>query len=801
MHRFSALLSALFLGQCLYAQEYRITGFVKDKDGQAMPVANVSLLNATDSTWIRSELTDDEGKYQFTNAAGTYIVDVQLLGYLAQRQVVKLTADMQLPDFKLEQTNAALKEVVVSGRKQVIEQGPGKTILNVDASVTSTGSTAYDILKRSPGVTIDMEGNVNMQGKQGVLVLINDKPTYLAGKELEAYLKSLTGDNIAQIELITQPSAKYDAAGNAGIINIKEKKQKRQGLNGNLSSTLVQGVYLYTPHSVSANYNTGKLNVYARGSYFLSTSYLKSRTKRQLFDDAGNVVTDMDVDFFVKETLSDYALKTGMDYTFNEKTNAGLMINGAYHPNVETDITISRINDMATGASYSNYSLGDKGFLGKRMEGNLYLNHTFSKSHSLALNADALYNGRKYRQYISSSHYDVSPGIAPQDRNIRSKQPFVTDAVSLKADYTGSFSNDYKLEAGLKSALVTVDVDALFDVYEDGWKYEPLRSNHFKYTENINAAYASLNKSYGEKWKLQLGLRAEQANITGHQMVQQEQFDRSNISFFPTAYASYKLNEKNQFELNYGRRIGRPNYRMLNPFAEYAQQYFYETGNPELLPVFTNNIELKHSLGTLLTTKLSYSITNGTINTIHKTEPATGATYTTLENNGYERSAGFSVQLYHKLTAEFEMTLSANSSYTGYGGIVDERDTFVTAWSNSFAVDTTARLGKGWTAELHADCGTPGGRESLVKEWGGWFNYSAGVSKRVLKDTGTITLSMQDPTHTSGTWTRITGDKVISKSDIEWNSKQFIVSFNYRFGANKESREQKRSAMDESGRM
>lgn len=701
MHRFLFIWCYLVFCSHVYGQPFLIEGTVRDNKAIPLETATVSLLQAKDSSWISSELTDSMGYFYFHSMAGKYILDVQLEGYSRLKVPIAITGNMQIADIFLVKQSEALKEIVVSSRRQYIETGQGKTVLNIAGNTNTAGANAYDMLKRSPGVTIGMDGNISMQGKQGVVVYIDDRPTYMAGKDLEDFLKSLTADNIAQLELITQPSARYDAAGNAGIINIKQKKQKKQGINGSLISTIAQSVYPYTSHNGSLNYNTGKFNLYTTGGYLINTSYLKTKTTRVIMNDAGDTASNIRTDYFIRETLSDYFLRTGVDYTVKDGLTTGVMLVGVYHPNEETDRAVTAIADHTTSTTYSNFSLADKGFIRKRAEGNVYLNGKISKDHNLRLNADYLYNKTSYRQYLSSRHYNVSAGgSSPGNIDIRSKQPFITDAISLKADYTGKVG-DVSLESGLKHSSVVVDVNAIFDVYHDNWVHDTIRSNHFIYHEQISAAYISANKNLNERWKVQIGLRTEQAVIRGEQVVQHQSFRTNKLSLFPTAYIAYAANEKNQFDLNYGRRIERPHYRALNPFADYSLLYFYEKGNPRLLPAFAHNIELKHSYDKFITTTANYNRTRGLFYRVQKRDSATGGVYLTPENNASSHTVTMSLQVYKKLIEQFELTVSGMGYYSAYDGSINGEDIHTTAASGNVALDTVSRFKNGWAIQTN----------------------------------------------------------------------------------------------------
>lgn len=694
----------------------------------------------------------------------------------------------------------ALQEVNITTTKKYIEQGVGKTIVNIGASPTSVGSNVLDALRKAPGVLVDGTGNITMQGKQGVMILVDDKPVYLAGAELAEYLKSFAADNIASLELITQPSSKYDAAGNAGIINIRTKRNKKEGFNAAYNGDVGQGVYGNTHHNLTLNNNSEKLALTAQASYLYNTGYIRIKTQSDIKDDGGNILTSNNRDFTIKESLHDDYGRLGADYTFNEKTKAGLEVSGIYHPNTEEDILKMSVQDRTTGDVSYTTSVAQKGFIRRHLMGNGYLKKNLGKDKDLMVIGDYLQQARNARTYLVNTTVDERGTPLPSDAPLYLDRPFFIQAGSLKADYTQKLPKDIALEVGVKSSAVYMDNDAQFRVYDGGaWQPDPTRSNHFTYNEYIQAAYISVAKDLNTKWKAQAGLRAEASNISGNLLTTGERFTRDALYLFPTVYLSYKPNEKHSFELNGGRRIDRPHYSQLNPFLDYNGQYNYSTGNPRLLPEIAYNAELKHSYNSEITTTLSYNHVTDVINTIATRGALTGSVKEQPQNAASSRLASMSVSAYKKLLAEWDASLNVMGYYQDYEGYDSAGQGYTSGYGASVSVDTTASFKHGWRAEMHLAYSPRYRSYSTVGVYRPY--YSAGVSKKLLKDTATISLNISDPLRSARAMETSNLPQVATRSNIEYNNQMFTLGFNYKFGKQKERSERQSALEEERGRM
>lgn len=794
-----SILAIAFIAMChtAVAQAATIKGSVKDERDSTV-IATISLLKAADSSWVQSIMTDNSGVYVLNNVAdGSYVIDVQAFSYAHKQLPISVSGKDVTLDVRVLQQATQLKEVAVTARKPFIEMALGKTIVNVGSSTGTAGSSVLDLLKKSPGVSVDINGNVSMAGKQGVMVLIDDKQTYLSGRELSDYLKAMTADEVAQLELITQPSAKYDAAGNAGIINIKRKRIRKAGLNGSANVAYGQGIYPNMRGSAQLNYRKNKTTLYMNTSHLRATGF-QEKFATINFEDAqtGNVTDTHEEYAFQKETYGDNKLRIGADYAATEKTTVGVSATGIYHPNSEHDYSEA----VVSNAGIQNYSTTDNDMLRRNALANAYVKHTFSESSNVTIDADWLRYTEQNRNMLRSNNYDVASQQLQSQVLLRAYNPSFIDVYSLKSDYTGTIGKNIKIEAGVKTSFMKTDNDVQYEQHNQGWQPDPLRSSHFIYHENINAAYVSASKAMGKQWQVQAGLRAEQANTSGEQLTTGITFDRSRLALFPTAYVAYALSEINQFEINYGRRINRPDYRLLDPFRYYISQYSYRQGNPYLQPEYAHNLELKHVYKNTLSTSLYYMHSKDAITDVVEKDNG-NVSVQTSKNMGTADMAAVSVNLNKQMVDWLNVTFAGTGYYAAYSRMADTTAIRTSGMGYSAYLNTQFTMQKGWAIENMISFNGPSIMTAVARQKPTTY-HSLGFSKRLLKDTATLKVDLQDPFGIYKVATHQTTPSLDSRDSARWATQQLAIAFAYNFGhkADKISPRQ-RESIEESRRM
>ncbi|MCF8243941.1 MAG: TonB-dependent receptor [Saprospiraceae bacterium] len=805
------LLLSFFLTSSTFANKETgtITGLVLGTDNQPISFANVLLYSAIDSSLVKAEYTADDGLFNLQNiSAGRYWLNVSFVGLTDYNSDVFELAtgqNLNLQQIKMSSKGIDLAQVTVTTKKPLVEVHPDKTVFNVEGSINATGNNAMELLRKSPGVVVDNNDNIIMSGKGGVRVYIDGKPTQLSANDLAAYLKTIQSTDIATIELITNPSARWDAEGNAGIINIRMKKDKRLGGNGNVNLGYATGMRQNYNGSVSGNYRNKLMNTF--GSYsFNDGEWLEIM---DMYREQNGVSLDQKGRNDNHWRSNNF--KFGNDFFINDKNTVGFLVNGYENSyddrgNIRTPITtIGGSQPDSTLISKTNTD-------GKRQNYNFNLNYRFDDAKGKIWNIDADYG------FFKNDNSQVQPNMyldgdgsdenaVRSERNYHMLSPTNIDIYTLKIDHERPFLKG-QLGAGIKLSYVKTDNDFnFFNVLEGKDVVDVDRTNFYTYTENVNAAYTTYSQQFG-KWGIQLGLRAEQTNSEGDlkalKDVNDENVKRDYLNFFPSGGLTYNMSEKHSFQLNYSRRIDRPNYQDLNPFEYRLDELTFQKGNPFIRPQYTNNLQLSHTFMQMMNTSFSFSHTSDQIERIVDVSDVNpNAAFITWKNlaeqNNYSLSIGSPIPI--------------TKWWNGYVNL------------NGYRTDINANLGEGKVVDvkIHTFNGYMQHTFTLPKDinfevsgwynspsiWGGTFKMEdmwavdAGISKKLLKGKATLKLSVDDIFYTQK-WNGASNFGDLSMSiNGRGDSRRFKANFSYRFGNEqvKASRRRSTGLEDEKNRI
>lgn len=807
MNRIITLIAFILLTAFVQAQN--ISGLVKDEKGKAINGASITLQKAKDSAVVKIAVADNEGKYSFTSIAnGKYFVTVTAVNYAAKKSIVfELNSnDVTVPEVVLSKAVKQLEGVTVTARKPMIEVKADKTILNVENTINSVGNDALELLRKAPGVTLDKDDNVSLSGKNGVQIYIDGRPSPLAGKELADFLRTLQSSQIEAIEIITNPSAKYDAAGNAGIINIKLKKNKAYGTNGSVNAGYGIGVYGKYNAGLNLNNRNDKLNLF--GNYNFNTSNNESNMNfyrtvlDTLFDQTGTITS--------KSTT--HGFKAGLDYFIDKKNTFGAIVTGSFNTSSNNNYTNTPITYIPTSVGFRRL-IADNTQDGLRDNVNLNLNYRYADSLGRELNVDGNYGYFKTNsdQYQPNFYMNFG-GTTELTRTVYNMlSPGKIYIANIKADYEQNL-NKGRLGYGAKISFVESKPDfQRYDVYTSSKVYDSLRSNNFNYNENVNAAYINYNKQY-KGFMIQVGVRAENTHAkgtskgfkqsSGNKLVAYDStFNREYTDLFPSAAITFNKNPMNQFSLTYSRRIDRPAYQDLNPFEFKLDEYTFQKGNTLLTPQYTNSFGITHTYKYRLTTSLNYShvkdIFAQLIDTAEKSK-----SFITKKNLAIQDvvSLNISYPFQWKWYSVFA-NLSANySHYTADFGTGRKID--LDALAYNIFTQHTIKLGKGYTGEISA-------WYASSQIWQGTFKSKAmgsvdlGLQKTILKGMGNLKIAVSDIFYTM----RWAGESDFAgqfmRASGNWESRQFKINFSYRFGklTVKTARQRKTGSEDETNRV
>jgi hypothetical protein len=792
MRKFYALL--LFIASSSLAQGQtgaKITGSVKDAEGKPINAVTVSLLKSKDSTLAKLAVSDKSGYYEFINIRpGNYFLSASSVGYEKRFSAAFEIAGntIEVPTFSLAQKATTLAEVSVQVRRPLVETKIDKMVVNVDASPTNAGNSALDVLEKSPGITIDKDGNISLKGKQGVIVLMDGKQTYLGGQDLANLLRNLPSNQLDQIEIMTQPSAKYDASGNSGIINLRTKKNTLKGINGSFNLSYIQARYPKSPNSFNFNYRKGKVNIFSNLGYSYWDGFNEITIKRNL--SAG---TARNQETFMRFISKNYSARVGLDYSINKKTSVGFNVNGTYNPRENEGSTVSKhLDDKKLMLDYNVANSGAKDTW-KNFGGNLNFRRNFSKAgRELTADLDYVVYSSKVDQYSDNYEYNNAGSQTKPAYLLRGVLPQDIFIYTGKVDYTHPLGKDGKFETGVKGSYVKTDNNAPYEYFDtlgtNTW-LKDARSDHFIYEENVNAAYVNYSRQI-KKFGLQLGVRAEQTHSEGHSIGENTTVIKDYIEAFPTAYFSYKQDDKNSFGLSYGRRLDRPNYQDLNPFQRILDQYTYQQGNPYLTPQFTHNIEFSHNYNGKLNTTLNYTYTNDIINDILKQKDDT--TYQVKENIATRRSLGVAVSYNAPITKWWMTSLYFNGFNNHFEGFVNGLPLSVDVTSMMANMSQRFTFPKGWGAEVsgfYRSKSQEGGL--IVAEPMGVLNF--GASKTVLKNKGTLKLNISDPFYLQQFHGYTKFGAIDADIRSKWDNRRVGLSFSYRFSKGQTVQQRRRA--------
>lgn len=767
----------------------KVSGNVVDGNQKIMEAATIALLKAKDSAIIKYSVADKSGRFQFDNLSeGSYLVSATSVGFEKSYsdifQISSSNSSIVLKTIQLNVEAKSLSGVSVTARRPLIEQKIDRTVVNVDASVTNVGSSALEVLEKSPGITVDKDGNISLKGKDGVMVLVDGRPTQLSGPDLANLLRSMNASQLDQIEIMTNPPAKFDAAGNAGVINIKTKKNRQLGYNGTVTLGYGQGKYPKANEGLNFNYSNGKVNLFTNLSHNYRRHFNTLTIQRNFIDkDTREVKSHFDQTANMRNENHSFSGKIGLDYFASIKTTLGVVFSGFANPREFTNrnqtFITSALNTSETRA------LAEYDAIWKNFSTNLNFRRQLnSTGKELTGDLDYLTYDSRNDQMLSNYYFDAEGKTIAKGDTLLGALPQNINIASAKMDYLQPLKKGARFEAGVKSSVIRTDNNARYDSVLYGRIVQDInRSNHFIYEENINAAYVNLSGPLSKKFNGQLGLRVENTISKGNQVTTGEKFNRPYTQLFPTAFLQYVYNDKNQFVLNYGRRLRRPNYQSLNPFTEFIDRYTYQQGNPNLKPQFSHNVELKHTYRNFLTTTLNYTNTTDIIQQVLEQNEDKNETFVRQANIADQRQYGASVNIGIPINKWWTNNLYVNVYNNQFSGIVNNTPITVSATALSLNGSQQFKFSKTFSGEVSGFYRT-GGVEGVIRTRP-MGQFSLGFSKQIMKNNGTLRLNVRDVFYTQKFSAISKYGNVDAAFQEQSDSRVVNLGFSYRFSKGK----------------
>lgn len=785
-----SVLSLLFFLTTAFANKGTgiITGVVMDANIQPLSFANILLFSTADSALVKAEYSQEDGTFELSGIPeGQYWLDVTYVGlpnYHSEPFSIGLGETVELPLITMQAANVQLTEVTVKAKRPLVEVHADKTVFNVDGSINATGSDAMELLRKAPGLVVDNNDNIIMNGKNGVKVYIDGRPSHLSTSDLAAYLKTIQASDIDNIEIITNPSAKYEAEGNAGIINIRMKKDKNLGSNGTLNLGYALGRANTYNGSLSGNHRNKTNNTF--GSY----NYSNGRNI-QYFDlfrqQAGKSFDQTNKN---DNEHQSHNFKLGSDFFLNKFNTLGFLVNGYnsnYTYSTKSHTPISQIGTGVTDSTLIASSFNE----GTRANYNFNINYRFDDTKGKVWNFDADYglyrnDGTEDQPNAYWAGDGVEGSTLLSEVIYANDSPTDIDILAFKVDHERPFLQG-QLSTGAKISKVKTDnTFNFFNVIEGTPEIDIDRTNRFVYDENVNAVYANYTRQLG-KFGFQAGLRVEQTGskgvLTALKPIDDEPVKQDYVDFFPSGGITYALNENNNFQLTYSRRIDRPSYQDLNPFEGRLDELTFEKGNPFLRPQYTHSVQLNHTFKYMYNTSLSYSHTSDLISRLVDQDATdSDASFITWENLASQDNITLTISAPLQLAEWWNAFVNVSGYFThNQADFGDGKTVDLNAYTFNAYMQQTFTLPMDMAFELSGWYLTP-------SVWGGTFemdgmgSLDAGLQKKFLEGNATLKFSVSDILHTQD-WSGISrfgGLRMDAHGSQD--SRRFRVNLTYRFG-------------------
>lgn len=762
--------------------------FVKNEKNMGVAFATVSIVRASDSVVIFSKSSDSTGFISHLEIpAFPVYLELSSTGYLSNRtpalDISHTSSDTLF--YKMQSNGKSLAGISITFKKPLIENRMDKTVVNVDAYISNAGSTVLDALSNAPNVDIDNNGNISLKGKSQVVVYIDGKQNYLSGSDLSNYLKTIPSSLADQIEIMTQPSAKYDAAGNAGVINIKLKKNTAKGMNLALSANYAQGKYSRSANSLLINYKSGKWNLFGNLSDIYSHPYTNRTIGRILNSQINHTSissSQIQDQLRIANVLS---IMGGVSYLINNKSDIGFLLSSKLNNRTDDIEQNTHFFDLNSQVELKKYTLGKNTIINNWNNTSAAVNLHHKMNGSGDISVDLNYENYKFRPYqnFQNAGYDENGlmvgGSTPNPFFQKTDHPSDIDLLSLKTDYS-FIVRKIKIETGIKSCFIrSRNVSNYYELMQGVFTHNNNLSSIYNYNENINSVYFKGQRSFS-KIDAQAGFRVEQTISLGTLVNTLEHFSKNYFKVFPTLYFGYKFSENSSLSLSYAKRIDRPAYLDLNPFSFIVDPYTINKGNPLLRPYLTNNFEAGYNFKQKLNISANYSVTSRLIDDNIYQDDQTGILIQNKDNLFHLENVGLTFNYTANFSSWGTLLISNYLYRNHFSGIVNaiKVDRFQT--TNMISATQQFLLGQHWSAELFATYNS----STLIRPWffrGPKYRSSITIGKGVLNNKGSLKFKISDPFNIEKGFGSNDFNNIHTSIKFKEDSRIVSVTFSYRF--------------------
>ena len=770
------LLPFLFITSFAGAQNIKIKGAVYSTSGETLKDVTVSLKGASGKQLLST--TDAAGKFSFAplQMDAVYALKITHLSYTTLDTVIGVayqdtTSIIQLKPIHLDLKINQMNTVTIEAKKKVMEIRGGKVVFNVAQSPIASGKTLYDAIKQMPGV-FEQNNALSYQGKK-IAVYIDGRQNYLSGDELKTYLQSQPASTVDQIEVLANPSAKYDAQGGS-VMNIKSIVNKNFGTNGSIVLGSGLGKKLQNNEGLNLNYRTKGINIYGSYNHSYSNKYNNTFSDRQQQD--LHIVTDENA----KQSSDAHSLKAGLDWDLNKNNTIGFLLKGTLM-NRKREWKSATLLDYAGGRADSTSYVNTTGTSKYTIPSfNIFYKSVLDTSkRTLTFNFDYFKYDKSSQNHYTTTFFDAKQTEYQQPLALRDNSPTVNQVYAFATDYINPLKNG-SLEAGIKTYLTKTDNNTLWESYENqAWNNDAGRSNHFIYQELINAAYVNYNGTFN-KFTVTGGLRYELTNTRGELKTSDTTTRRIYGNLFPAMNIGYNANESNTFGISYRKSIQRFGFDVVNPFILYQNQYAYYQGNPNIKPEISHNFDVSYTYKSFLSFKLNYTKANDALAPVYF-NGANNVLISSQDNLSNSSTFYFSNDFYTSVKGIWDISLSNMVGFIKFNQQVDGKNILNNSnWVYQATMSNSFKMGKGWSSELFVVYLSPFSQGIYKTKT--LFETDLGVSKSVLNKKANIRFSVNDIFNTYSQRYTVDYQGVNAYYKQKSESRFFNLSFSYKFG-------------------
>jgi outer membrane receptor protein involved in Fe transport len=768
----------------LLAQSSTISGTIESKNNrEKVAFATVSIFDANTKSFVKSTTTDEKGTYDIHVTNVAFFVQIEIIGYKTFRSKTFTPTNGNLnQNFELEEDVLALNEVVVMQNKSLIKLSRDKMIVDIEKAGFGNGNDGLETLSKLPGVQLDKDENVVFRGSNNLQIMSDGKPSLLTGEELKQYLKTLDGANIKAVEIIANPSAKYDAAGSAGIFNIVLKKSAANGLTGNVRSSIGYAEFIKNYNGLNLYNNTEKWNL----KFGLNYGYNESVNRRTIDQTVAtpSLTTTLKQKNDWLPVTNSYSGNFGAAHQLNKNATIGASTNYSIYKSDEK--TNGRTEEF-DNAVYKRFTILDTqdDILNTTLTSTLFYNFA---SDSLDTKIDAQLSYANYQndsdRLTSNAYFNASTNeIYRNTEAVKYQNPTNFNILSAKIDFEKKVSKTFNFETGTKLSYVNNDYTINLQDRDDQGNYvlNTNRSNHLIYKESIISGYGITNLTKG-KFDIQAGLRAEYINYDATSLTSNSTNKDHYLSLFP----SFSVNgsfESNQFKFSYSRRIQRPRYLYLNPYYEYIDTYNVSVGNPDLTPQFTDAFELVWIKKQKTSVSLFANFSKDEMYQIIDYDQDTKITTLFYDNIGKSKSIGLSLNTNWSLKKWWEVQLNTEVAYGQATSNLEGYKFNNSGVSYSGALNQSFTLAKDWSATWNSFYSQNGDYGNTTFKPS--YDMSFSMRKDFFDKKIRMNLSAQNVLKKSQ-WIQSTQqDNVTTNWINRWETRKITLSITYNFGTAK----------------